>query len=124
MARTTTSDVDTIIDTSLDSTELQAYIDAATVVVDRISKSSNVPDATLEQIEKFYAAHLSTAQDPRISSQSRETASVDYEDRTTDANNNYLDTAISLDPTGVIAEAEKDTATLQVPDTKGIFNGS
>lgn len=121
MARTNTTDVDEILDTSLSTGALQAYVDAASDVVDDVAaKDSSISSGRLERIEKFYAAHLATAQDPRHSSQSRETASVSNEDRTTNANANYKELAVSLDPTGVVSGAGKPAATLSVPDAKGV----
>lgn len=121
MPRTTPSDVDSILDTSLDNTALSAYIDAASDIVDDVEGvDPSIPGDRLERIETFYAAYLATAQDPRASSQSAETRSVNYRDVDGEGNASYWQVAVSLDPTGVIAESGKRTATLQVPDARGL----
>ena len=123
MARTNTSDVDDILDTTLDTTALQAYIDAASDVVDDIAaNNSNISSGRLERIEKFYAAHLATAQDPRASSLSGANRSVSYESGDSDRQSSYFEVANSLDPTGILMEKQKPTATLSVPDTKGLYD--
>lgn len=121
MARTTTTAVNEILDTSLDNAALSAYIDAASDIVDDVEGvDPSIPSERLERIEKFYAAYLATAQDPRASSQSAETRSVNYRDVDDGGNASYRAVAVSLDPTGVIEAADKRTATLQVPDARGL----
>jgi len=121
MPRTNNTDVDEILDTTLDPSVLDAYIDAASDIVDDIAgTNSGLSASRLERIEKFLAAHLATAQDPRASSQSGESRSISYEDRGSDATANYLEVAKSLDTTGIIADLNKRTATLDVPDARNI----
>lgn len=115
MARTNDTDVQAVFDTSIGDTT--PHIEAATELVDEIAeKSPETKASRLTKIEKFYAAHLATAQDPRASSQSGASRSIDYSEE----NTNYEQIAISLDPTNVIANAGKPNATVSVPDAKGL----
>ncbi|MFC6975815.1 hypothetical protein ACFQL1_15885 [Halomicroarcula sp. GCM10025709] len=119
MARTSASDVADIFDTSIDTTVLSAYVEAASEVVDDIADQAPSTDASrLEKIEKFYAAHLATAQDPRVSSRSGAARSESYRDVDGDGNASYKQVAITLDPTNTIAGAGLPNAGLSVPDAK------
>lgn len=121
MARTTPDAVNDILDTTLDDAALSAFIDAASDIVDDIQGvDPTISGDRLERIEKFYAAYLATAQDPRASSQSAETRSVNYRGVDGDGNASYWQVAVSLDPAGVVASAGKRTATLSVPDARGL----
>lgn len=64
MARTTISDVKTVLPTGslLTDIQIQAAIDAATCVVDQVqSCASHLSDACLKQIETYTAAHYAAA---------------------------------------------------------------
>jgi len=116
-----TADVQDVLDTTLDTPSLQAHIDAASHEVEDIKAiDSSVSDSRLTDIHKFLAAHYASSQDPRASSQSGESRSISYADRDSDANANYYGIAKRLDPTGVLAKNQKETATLQVPDARDI----
>jgi hypothetical protein len=121
MARTNSTDVSEILDTSLDTGALEAYIEAASDVVDDVAGvDPSLSSSRLERIEKFFAAYLATAQDPRADSQSGESRSISYRGVEGGGNASYYETAVTLDPTGVIKDANKRTATLDVPDARGI----
>lgn len=114
----TPSDVQDILDTSLDTASLQAHIDAASHEVAEIKAAdSTVSDAKLTDIHKYLAAWYATGQDPRASSQSAETRSISY---ARDESADYFELAKRLDPTGTIADNAKPKATLSVPDAKGL----
>jgi len=120
MARVTNSDLQEIFETDLGTGSLDRWIRIASNVVDRVESNSDTLTAQeLEDIELLLAAGYASAQDPRISSTSRETASVNYQ-RNDDYPNDYIAQAVALDPTGVIASQFKRTATLNVPDARGI----
>jgi len=120
MPRVTNSEVQEIFDTDLSTDSLDAWIEIASEVVDDIdTNSDSISDTRLTQIEKLLAAGYAATQDPRITSASRETASVSYQ-RQDDYPNEYIAQAVSLDPTGVVASQYKRTATLSVPDARGI----
>ena len=66
MARTTSADVEKLIqvDSSID---IDAFIDDATTVVDEYLLSSGYSDALLEKIEKYLTAHfISMRQHPVV----------------------------------------------------------
>jgi hypothetical protein len=120
MSRVTNAEVQEIFDTDLSTDSLDAWIEIASEVTDDIdSNSDSISDARLTQIEKLLAAGYAATQDPRITNASRETASVSYQ-RQDEFPNEYIAQAVSLDPTGVIASQYKRTATLNVPDSRGI----
>jgi len=123
MTRTTPDSVAKIFDTDLDTTSggaLEQWVEIAHTVVDDIaSADSSISGTRLEQIEKLLAAGYAAAQDPRLNSTSRETASADYQ-RNDKWPNDYIAQAVALDPTGVIANQYKRTATLEVPDARGL----
>lgn len=126
MPRTTPTDVATIFDTDLDTSSggaLDQWVEIANTVVDDIAAEDGTISATrLTQIEKLLAAHYASAQDQRISNTSRETASVDYQGDTgmNLRGTKYGQQAIQLDPTGTLSTLGKPSASLSVPDAKGI----
>lgn len=123
MARTTASDVNTIFDTDLSTSALDAWIDIANELVDDIAdKDSSIDSTRLTKIEKLAAAHLAASQDQRISNASSDTRSVNYQGNT---GMNFHGTkhgqaAIGLDPTGTLAAAGKVSAIVDTPDAKDI----
>jgi len=120
MPRVTNSDVLDVFDTDLSTDSLDRWIRIASNKVDNIeSVSDSLTADELEDIELMLAAGYAAIQDPRISSASRETASVSYQ-RNDEWPNEYIAQAVALDPTGVIADQYKRTATLDVPDARGI----
>lgn len=114
----TPAEVNEILDTSLDTTSLQAHIDAAAFEVEEVQAAdSTVSDEKLKTIHLYLSAYYATGQDPRASSQSAETRSISY---ARDESADYFSLAKRLDPTGTIADGAKPKATLSVPDAKGI----
>jgi hypothetical protein len=119
MPRTNSTDVDEVLDTSIDN--LTPYVEVASDIVDDVAGlDPTISPGRLERLEKFYAAYLATAQDPRAESLSGASRSESRYDPGESGNASYLEVAISLDPTGVIRDAQKQTATLDVPDGRGI----
>ena len=117
--RTDAAAVAEILDTSLDTPVLEAYIAAAGDVVDEIVAQAPQTNAdTLERIEKFYAAYLATAQDPRAERQSGGARSVGYRDVDGDGNASHKQIAVALDPTNTIATTGLPNASVSVPDIK------
>jgi len=125
MSRVTPSEVDTIFDTSLDTSQngtLSVWIEIANEIVDDIAaKDSSIQASRLKNIERLLAAHLASSQDQRIESVSRESASVDYAG-STDAmdlrGTKHGQNAIQLDPTSTLSTLGKPSATLSVPEVK------
>jgi hypothetical protein len=122
MTRITESDLQDVFDTDLDSASLTAWIEIAHEITNDVAGvDPSLSSTRLSQIEKMLAAHYAASQDPRLSSASRETASVDYQ-RNEEYATDYMATAVSLDPTGVVANLNKRTATLDVPDVRNIHD--
>ena len=122
MSRTTPSDVKEILDTTLSDATIQAYIDVANDVVDTIVSTGTVDSDTATRIEKFYTAHLATAQEREASDRSAGNRSVSYEGFDTEGQSSYFEIANSLDPTGTITATTKRKANLSTPDVKGIYD--
>lgn len=123
MTRITNSDLQDVFDTDLSTDSLDAWIEIAHEITDDVAGvDPSLSSTRLAQIEKMLAAHFTAAQDPRLSSASRETASAEYQ-RNDEYATDYMATAVSLDPTGVVASLDKRTATLDVPDARNINNG-
>lgn len=116
MPRVTASEVQEILDTSLDTTSLDAHIEAASLEVDDIEDTDpSLASDRLAAIEKYLAAHIATAQDQRASSQSGESRSVSYSE---EMSSSFLETATRLDPTGTVGSGGKPAASFDVPDVK------
>jgi len=112
MARTTEADVRDIFDTSLDSAELGAFIEDASSLLDQQLGDSGLDPALLERIEKYVAAHMAAASDPRHTSTSGASRSASYEDRG-GSGTGLMATAhgrraVALDPTGSLASTADD----------------
>lgn len=115
----TPSDVQEIMDTSLDTTSLQAHIDASKYDVQDVADlDPSIADERLTDLHKYLAAHYASSQEKRLSSQSGESRSLSY---SSEDSSNYLEAAIRIDPTGLIAQGNKPKASLSVPDVKGIY---
>lgn len=121
MARTSQSDVQDILDTSISN--LTPWIEAANGVVDDIEDEDPTIDNTrLTRIEKFLAAYFATAKDPRFESQSGASRSGSYYDVEESGNASYKEVAISLDPTGKVQATNLPTAEVSVPSIKNFDN--
>jgi len=121
MPRTTPSEVEDIFDTSLDSASLTAWVDVANELVDDIADADPSITATrLEQIEKLAAAHLAASQDQRFESQSGGARSASFQGDTGMGfeGTKHGQAALTLDPTGTLANAHKPSASVSVPDIK------
>lgn len=70
MSRNAPAELKVIIpNTNLDDTTLQAFLDAASIIVDQIEAGcgSDLSQDTLKQIELYLAAHYAASADPSIS---------------------------------------------------------
>jgi len=105
MSTATPSDVDGVIDTSLSDSEVQSKLDDAEFEAEQaIDDYQNALSASEKrQLEKYLAALLiRQTKEKGITSESRETASLSYED-TMSVNN--LRTAVQKrDPSGTLAQ--------------------
>lgn len=122
MARTNPTDVKETFDTDLSDSAVDDWIAHANDIVNDIaSYDGSIASGRLERIEKLLAQGFAAIQDPRLNSTGRETASANYQ-RQEEYPNDYIWAAVSADPTGIVASKFKQTATLSVPDTKGIYD--
>lgn len=103
----TASDVQDLLDTDLTTSEIDPFLTAAQrFVTDRL-EGEGVANATLTEIEKYLAAHIVTARDPRLTEAERdEIRDVYQRDAET---SEYLKIAIMLDPTGELEDEFGDT---------------
>lgn len=105
MARTSVTEVKKIIPTDMSDTDIQAYMDTATALVDAYL-SGSLPDALLVEIEKWITAHLmSTTRLRQLKSGKAGPASATYfgEDGKGLGSSTYGQQAILLDSTGTLA---------------------
>lgn len=102
MARTTEAAVRLIIDTDVETAQVEAFIDDASGWVDDHLVGLDLSDATLTRIEKYLAAHLITLRDPRVR-QSRVGDVSETLQRDTQVTE-YLRTAAAMDDTGTVAD--------------------
>lgn len=100
--RTTVSDVEEIFHTNLETSSLEHHINLAASMVDDVEEvaDSSVPDRKFRQIEQYLAAHVASAQDPRVTSSSVGDSSFNYLQPSEVTR--YWNLANSLDPTGII----------------------
>lgn len=114
----TPSEVQDIMDTSLDTASLQAHIDASKFDVEDVADlDPTISDDRLTTLHKYLAAHYASSQEKRLSSQSGESRSLSY---SSEDSSSYLEAAIRIDPTGLIAQGNKPKASLSTPDLKGV----
>lgn len=123
MPRTNKSDVRDIFDTNIDDDSLDAWIEIANELVDDIANADSSIDSTrLTKIEKLLSAHFASTEEPLVEEDSIGDSSATYQGewgmnlRSTD----YGQSAIVLDPTTTLSTLGKPSATVGVPDTKGI----
>ena len=95
-------DVIEILDTELEESMVWAFIETASIWVDEnlVSACPQLSDAMLAQIEKYLAAHLTSARDPQMTSSSMGDVSETYQ-RASEMTD-YLRIAMSLDPCGIV----------------------
>lgn len=120
MPRITTTQLNDVFDTDLSTDSLDEWIAIANEITDDVAGvDPSLSSTRLEKIELMLACHFASNQDPRLSSASAETKSAEYR-KNEDYSTDYMATAVSLDPTGVVASLNKETATLSVPDARNI----
>lgn len=121
--RVSPSDVTQNFDTSLDDSQIQGWIDAATELVDDVAAAdSTVSDSRLKQIERALSRHFAHAQDPRVSSSQIGDSRMTVQGSTglhLDATF-YGQQAKMLDPTGTLANSGGPSASISIPDSRGV----
>lgn len=119
----TPSQIREIFDTDLSDSAIQTWIEIGQRWIDEIGrKDASLSQSELDNIHKLITAHLASAQDQRLSSASRETASADYQGQTgmNWESTTYGQRALALDPTGTLQDSSKPKASVSVPDSKGL----
>ncbi len=108
----TATDVRLIFDTDLTDPELVAFIASAGVIVgaegcDLLGKGVTV--ATIDEVQKWLAAHLGTANDPRVESHRTSGHTVAFESKIDLGldSSRYGQMAKRLDPTGCLSQLDK-----------------
>ena len=96
MARVTDAEVKAILDTTLDTAP---FIAAATLLVDQHLASAGLAAALLKELERWLAAWLVCARDPRFTQVSTDGQSL------TLAREDYFARLQALDPTGRLVQA-------------------
>lgn len=102
MARTTTDDVEEILEMT-PGLDVTPYITAANLLITRVNtcatnKGITLTSAELEQMERWMAAHFYTVRDQRYIEKWTEKAKGMF-----DRKNDYAATAKALDPSGCLA---------------------
>jgi len=113
VARTDETSVSTVLDTSLTTDQIEAFIDDASLWVDRHLVGEGLTSDELTTIEKYLTCHFITLRDPRLkSAQLDDVAEVYQRDLYV---TEYLKAAAALDSTGKVREhfmAPKNTRRL------------
>lgn len=115
-ARTTTTAVGLIINTTLTTAQIQAFIDTATLVVDANLVDKGLSTDLLTQIETWLTAHLLSMRDQRTSSRQIGDVSFTYQGQTglgLDATL-YGQQVKLLDTSGTLASLGKRRASITV----------
>lgn len=105
MPRTTTSAVQNTVATTLSTTIVDQFIADASLYVDGKIAAAGWSSAEAEAIERYIAAHLIEIRDRRQKRKKRGDLEDEFE-----RSSSYLDAAIRLDSSGVIAEDWSDKA--------------
>jgi len=102
VARTDETSVSTVLDTSLTTDQIEAFIDDASLWVDQHLVGEGLTNDELTAIEKYLACHFITMRDPRLkSAQLGDVAEVYQRDLYV---TEYLKAAAALDQTGKVRE--------------------
>ena len=115
MARVTIAEVKLIIDTSLEDTNVTAYITAANALVTDVLASSGLGDVLLKEIERWLTAHLIAATQERQSKKEEAGgAKVEYTGVYGDGLKltSYGQMVLTLDSSGLMASLGGRSATV------------
>lgn len=114
---------DALGSTDQSDTQLQALIDAAGRMYDRRTEGDSVDAETRDDVVTQLAAHLvASGPERQVSSAGEGGGNVSFEGETGQglSGTTYGQLAVTLDPTGSLAGADKPSATIDVPDAKGL----
>jgi len=103
--RTSETGVRLIINTSLTSPQVKAFIMDAHIWVEAnlVGKCDALTDEILEAVEKYLTAHFISVREPQVTSLKHDDISESY------SKQDYLGLAASLDPCGVIEDTLGET---------------
>ena len=107
--RVTADEVLAIMKTSLTSAQMDPFITAANLTVDRVLGSSGLDDDLLKEIERWLSAHFACVLSPLASKQVIGDGEITYqgEQKMLLLSTTYGQTVATLDPTGKLASTGK-----------------
>ncbi|SNZ18165.1 Protein of unknown function [Natronoarchaeum philippinense] len=114
---------DALGSTDLADSQLQALIDAAGRMYDRRIEGKTVDAEARDDVVTQLAAHLvASGPERQVSSAGEGGGNVSFEGETGEglSGTTYGQTAVLLDPTGSLAGADKPSASIDVPNAKGL----
>jgi hypothetical protein len=109
--------------TDLSTEQLKAFIGAAGRMYDRRIEGKSVDSDVRDDVVTRLAAHLvTTGPERQISSAGEGGGQVSFEGETGEglSATTHGQLAVTLDPTGSLAGADKPSASIDVPDAKGL----
>ncbi len=117
-ARVTAADVQEILDTTLEASVINAFINTAHTFIEANLGSANLGEAMLTEIEKWLAAHFLSIRDRRVKSENiAGEYSVTYEIGNLGEglmSTTYGQTAVALDTSGTLDSLNLKRATFKV----------
>lgn len=117
-ARVTAADVQEILDTTLEASVINAFINTAHTFIEANLGSANLGEAMLTEIEKWLAAHFLSIRDRRVKSENiAGEYSVTYEVGNLGEglmSTTYGQTAVALDTSGTLDSLNLKRATFKV----------
>lgn len=117
-ARVTAADVQEILDTTLEASVINAFINTANTFIEVNLSSANLGEAMLTEIEKWLAAHFLSLRDRRVKSENiAGEYSVTYEVGNLGKglmSTTYGQTAVALDTSGTLGSLNMKRASLKV----------
>lgn len=115
MPRTSPTEVKKIIETDMEDTDIQSYIDSASILVDS-TIAGKLVDALLEQIEKWLTAHLMASTREQMVKQGKggpaSATFYGYGEGKGLEHTPYGQQAVSLDYTGTLKRISEGKSTL------------
>jgi len=109
--------------TELSPGDLEAFIDAAGRMYDRRTEGETIPTEARDDVVERLAAHLiASGPERQISSAGESGGQVSFEGETGEglSATTHGQLAVTLDPTGSLAGADKPSPSIGAPDAKGL----
>lgn len=120
MARTTVTDVESILESNLvGSSNIQEWIDIASSVVDTIEAKGQTEN--LERIEQLWAAHLVESNPKNEGNRRKSEAGLESGDVSFVDGTDHGELALMLDTTGTLdPEDDREQANFRTLDSRGL----